>query len=56
MKLTKLIKEQVSERRTKILLSEDQFRRLALRILSEQEQGTIKNTYLIKQNSNVKKK
>jgi hypothetical protein len=56
MKLSNLIKEQVSERRTKILLSEDQFRRLALRILSEQEQGTIKSTYLIKQNSNVKKK
>lgn len=56
MKLSNLIKEQVSERRNKILLSEDQFRRLAFRILSEQEQGTIKSTYLIKQNSNVKKK
>ena len=55
MKLTKLIKEQVSERRAKILLSEDQFRRLAFRIINEQEQGT-KKTHLIKQNSNVKKK
>ncbi len=56
MKLSNLIKEQVSERRAKILLSEDQFRRLAFRIINEQEQGTIKSTYLIKQNSNVKKK
>jgi hypothetical protein len=56
MKLSNLIKEQVSERRTKILLSEDQFRRLAFRILSEQEQGTIKNTHLIKTNTHAQKK
>jgi len=56
MKFSNLIKEQSPVRKTKMLLTEDQFRRLAFRILSEQEQGTIKSTYLIKQNSNVKKK
>jgi hypothetical protein len=56
MKFSNLIKEQSPIRKTKMLVTEDQFRRLAFRILSEQEQGTIKSTYLIKQNSNVKKK
>lgn len=56
MKFSNLIKEQSPVRKTKMLVTEDQFRRLAFRILSEQEQGTIKSIYLIKQNSNVKKK
>ena len=56
MKFSNLIKEQSPVRKTKMLVTEDQFRRLAFRILSEQEQGTIKSTYLKKQNSNVKKK
>jgi hypothetical protein len=55
MKFSNLIKEQVSERRAKILLSEDQFRRLAFRIINEQEQGTIKRTHLIKSKFNAKK-
>lgn len=55
MKLTQLIKEQELERRAKILLTEDQFRRLAFRIINEQEQGTIKRTLLIKSNFNAKK-
>ncbi len=56
MKFFNLMKEQAPSKKTKMLLTESQFRRLAFRILSEQEQGTIKSTYLIKQNSNVKKK
>jgi hypothetical protein len=56
MKFSNLIKEQSPVRKTKMLVTEDQFRRLAFRILAEQEQGTIKSTCLIKQNSNVKKK
>jgi hypothetical protein len=56
MKLTNLIKEQSPVRKTKMLITEDQFSRLAFRIINEQEQGTIKKTHLIKQNSNVKKK
>jgi hypothetical protein len=50
------MKEPSPVSKTKMLVTEDQFRRLAFRILSEQEQGTIKSTNLIKQNSNVKKK
>lgn len=56
MKFYNLMKEQKPSRKTKMLVTESQFRRLAFQILSEQEQGTIKITYLIKQNSNVKKK
>jgi hypothetical protein len=56
MKLSNLIKKQKPSRKTKMLVTESQFRRLAFRIINEQEQGTIKSTYLIKQNSNVKKK
>ncbi len=50
------MKEQIPSRKTKMLVTESQFRRLAFRVINEQEQGAIKKTYLIKQNTNVKKK
>jgi hypothetical protein len=56
MKFFNLMKDQAPSRKTKMLVTESQFRRLAFRIINEQEQGTIKKTHLIKQNSNVKKK
>ena len=56
MKFFNLIKDQIPSRKTKMLVTEGQFRRLAFRIINEQEQGTIKSTYLIKQNRDVKKK
>ena len=55
MKLEPLAQEQKSKRLL-ILLREDQFRRLAANVITEEEQGTIKKTYLIKQTNNVKKK
>jgi hypothetical protein len=50
------MKEQAPSKKTKMLVTESQFRRLAFRILSEQEQGTIKNTHLIKTNTHAQKK
>ena len=42
--------------RVKMIITTEQFRTLAQNVISEQKQGNIKSTYLIKQNSNVKKK
>lgn len=56
MKFFNLMKEQAPSKKTKMLVTESQFRRLAFRILSEQEQGTIKNTHLIKTNTHAQKK
>jgi hypothetical protein len=56
MKFFNLMKDQAPSIKTKMLVTESQFRRLAFRVINEQEKGAINNTYLIKQNSNVKKK
>ena len=40
----------------KIIISETQFKALANNVLIEQEKKTIKNTHLIKKNTNAKKK
>jgi hypothetical protein len=54
MKLTPLTQQHT--RRMKIIITEDQLKRLATHIIAEEEQGTIKKTYLVKQTNNVKKK
>ena len=43
-------------KRIKLLISEQQLKTLASNIIREQEEGAIKKTYLIKQNTNGKKK
>jgi hypothetical protein len=57
MKLQELVKPKKTTKckRLKILISETQFKALANNVLNEQEQKTIKNTHLIKTQSNVKK-
>lgn len=53
MKLTPLT--ELHTRRMKIIITEDQLKRLAAQVIAEEEQGTIKKTYLVKQTNNVKK-
>jgi hypothetical protein len=57
MKLQELVKpiKTTKSKRLKILISETQFKVLANNILNEQEQKTIKNTYLIKIKPNENK-
>ena len=55
MKLTTLVSE-TPRKRIKLLISEQQLKTLASNIIREQEEGAIKKTYLIKQNTNGKKK
>lgn len=54
MKLVPLAHEKKSNRMMMIITTE-QLNALAKSVINEQEQGTIKKTYLIKQNSNEKK-
>jgi len=58
MKLHQLVKEKkpTKSKRMKIIISETQFKTLANNVLNEQEKKTIKNTHLIKKNTNAKKK
>jgi hypothetical protein len=55
MKLTTLVSE-TPRKRTKLLISEQQLKNLTSMLIREQEEGTIRKTYLIKQNTNGKKK
>ncbi len=55
MKLHSLINEN-KNRKIRLLITESQFRTLSQNVLSLQEQKKIRNTYLIKTNSNAKKK
>ena len=55
MKSRSLINEN-KNRKIRLLITESQFRTLAQNVLSLQEQKQIRNTYLIKTNSNAKKK
>ena len=55
MKLRSLINEN-KNRKFRLLITESQFRTLSQNVLSLQEQKQIRNTYLIKTNSNAKKK
>jgi hypothetical protein len=55
MKLVPLINEN-SKRKLKMIITENQFRTLAENVLSLQEENQIKNTHLIKKNTNEKKK
>ena len=55
MKLRSLINEN-KNRKIRLLITESQFRTLAQNVLLLQEQKQIRNTYLIKTNSNAKKK
>ena len=52
MKLTTLVSE-TPEKRIKLLISQQQLKNLVGMIIQEQENGTIKKTYLIKTNSNA---
>lgn len=54
MKLTPLTQQHT--RRMNIIMTEDQLKRLASHVIEEEEQGTRKRTYLVKQTNNVKKK
>lgn len=54
MKLMPLTQQHT--RRMKIIITEDQLKRLTAQVIAEEEQGTIKKTYLVKQTNNVKKK
>ena len=42
--------------RIKMIITTEQFKTLAANVINEQEEGTIKKTYLVKQKQNVKKK
>ena len=55
MKLTTLVSE-TPKKRIKLMISEQQQKNLTSLLIREQEQGTIKKTYMIKANSNAKKK
>jgi hypothetical protein len=57
MKLQELVKvkKPIKSKRVKMIITEIQFNALVNTVLNEQEQKTIKNTYLIKTKSNVKK-
>jgi hypothetical protein len=55
MKLRSLVNENTN-RKIRLLITEAQFKNLANSVLQLQEQKQISNTYLIKTNSNAKKK
>jgi hypothetical protein len=57
MKLQELVKPKKSTKpkKFKMIITETQFKALAKNVLNEQEKKTIKNTHLIKSQSNVKK-
>jgi hypothetical protein len=55
MKLTTLVSE-TPVKRTKLLITEDQLKNLVSAIRGQNEQGTINKNYIIKANSNAKKK
>ena len=55
MKLSSLVNEN-SNRKIRLLITESQFKILANSVLQLQEQKQIRNTHLIKTNSNAKKK
>ena len=42
--------------RLKMIITTEQFHILAQNVINEQDMGTIKKTYLVKENSNAKKK
>lgn len=55
MKLKTLVQED-PKRRIKMIITENQFKTLAENVLLLQEQNKIRKTFLIKTNTNVKKK
>ena len=55
MKLTSLVNENTNSK-IRLLITESQFKNLANSVLQLQEQKQIKNTHLIKTNTNAKKK
>ena len=55
MKLEPLTNEK-SKRKLKMIITTEQLHVLAQNVINEQEQGKIKRTYLVKQNTNDKKK
>jgi hypothetical protein len=58
MKLQELVNigNPVKSKKIKMIITETQFKVLAKNVLNEQEKKTIKNTHLIKKNTNAKKK
>ena len=55
MKLEPLTNEK-SKRKLKMIITTEQLHALAQNVINEQENGTIKKTFLVKQQPNVKKK
>lgn len=55
MKLEPLTNEK-SKRNLKMIITTEQLHALAQNVINEQEMGTIKKTYLVKQKPNAKKK
>ena len=57
MKLQELVKQKkpTKPKKFKMIITETQFKVLAKNVLNEQAKKTIKNTHLIKTQSNVKK-
>ena len=55
MKLVPLAHEKKSKTKLKMIITTEQLHALAQNVINEQQQGTIKNTHLIKVN-NAKKK
>ena len=55
MKLRSLVNENTNSK-IRLLITESQFKNLANNVLQLQEQKQIRNTHLIKTNSNAKKK
>jgi hypothetical protein len=55
MKLVPLAHEKKSNH-IKMIITTEQFNTLAQNVINEQEQGTIKKSYMIKANSNAQKK
>jgi hypothetical protein len=55
MKLLEQVKP-IKVKKMIMILNENQFRTLAQNVLNEQKQKTIKKTYLVKLESNAKKK
>ena len=55
MKLVPLAHEKKSKTKLTMIITTEQLNALAQNVINEQEQGIIKKTYLIKQNTNEKK-
>ncbi len=49
MKISSLINEQPKPRKLKLIITEDQFDRLAANVIQEQEKGNLQKTYPVRE-------